>query len=80
MPTHDRVGLHDDQGCSPIPARLGEQHPKQAISRAEVRTPDGARQRGHLLTEREILERDRAVAAADQADRSQEHHQGRQHA
>jgi hypothetical protein len=29
---------------------------------------------GQLLTEREIFERDRAVSAADQADRLEKHH------
>jgi hypothetical protein len=29
---------------------------------------------GHLLTEREILQRDCLVPAADQSDRSEEHH------
>src|SRR5258708_3503879 len=28
MPTHDGVRIHDDQSCSPIPPRVGEQHPK----------------------------------------------------
>jgi hypothetical protein len=32
MPTHDGVRVHDDQGCAPIPPRIGEQHPKESIS------------------------------------------------
>jgi DNA-directed RNA polymerase subunit beta' len=36
--------------------------------------------RSGSLTEREILERDRSVSAADQTDRSEEYHQSRQHA
>jgi hypothetical protein len=42
MPTHDSVGLHDDQGRSPILPRRGEQDPKHTIARAEVRTLDRA--------------------------------------
>jgi hypothetical protein len=42
-------------------------------------TLDRMRQRGQLLTEREILERDRPVSAADQSDRSEEYAERRQH-
>jgi hypothetical protein len=51
MPTHDGVRVHDDQGCSPIPPRVGQQHPKQPISVAESRTPHGALEHGQLLTQ-----------------------------
>jgi hypothetical protein len=72
MPTHDRVGPHDDQSRSPIPPRLGEQHPKQSIARAEVRTPDRAPEDGHLLTQRHVLERDGSVSATEQPERSEQ--------
>jgi len=46
----------------------------------ELWTPARTRQRGQLLTEREILEGDRSVSTADQTDRSKEYHQRGQHA
>jgi hypothetical protein len=42
-------------------------------------TLDRARQRGQLLTECDILERDGPMSAAEQSDRSEEHDQHRQH-
>jgi hypothetical protein len=41
--------------------------------------PDRSGQHGQLLTERDILERDGPVPAADESDRSEEHEQCRQH-
>jgi hypothetical protein len=80
MPPHYRFGLHDDQGGAPVPPRLGEEDPKESVARVELwalgRAPPG----GQLLTEREILERDRPMSAADQTDRSEEYDQRRQHA
>ena len=66
MPTHDGVRVHDDKGGAPILPRVGEQHPKQSISVAELRTPHGALEHGQLLMECQILERDRSVSTADQ--------------
>jgi hypothetical protein len=73
MPPHHSVRLDDDQGGAPIPPSVGEQHPKQSISMAELWTPDGALEHGQLLTEREILERDCPASAADRPDRSEEY-------
>jgi hypothetical protein len=78
MPTHDGVRVHDDQDCSPVPPRVGEQHPKQPISVAEYGTPHGKRERGQLLTECQILERDRSVSTADQRERSKRDDERRQ--
>ena len=72
MPTHDRVGLHDDQGRSPIPPRLGEQDPKQSIARTKVRTPDRASENPQLLTQRHVLERDGPVTTTEQPERSKQ--------
>src|SRR5207302_5421642 len=69
MPPLDGVRVHDDQGCAPILPRIGEQHPKQSISVAELGTPHGALEYGQLLTECQILERDRSVSTADQRER-----------
>jgi hypothetical protein len=59
MPAHHGVRVHDDQGCAPIPPRIGEQHPKDSISLAELRTFYGALEDRQLLAECQILERDR---------------------
>lgn len=66
MPSDDRLGLHDDQRRTPVSPRVSEQHPKQSISRTEWRTLDRALERRQLLTEGQVLKRDRAVSAADQ--------------
>jgi len=79
MPTHDGVRVHDDQGGAPILPRVGEQHPKQSISVAELGTPRGALEHGQLLTEGQILERDRAVSTADQRERSKRDDERSQH-
>jgi len=79
MPTHNRVRVHDNQGGAPIPPRLGEQHPKQSISVAELGTPRGALEHSHLLTEREILERDGSVSTAEQRERSKRDDERGQH-
>ncbi len=80
MPAHDRVGLHDDQGRSPILPRLGEQDPEQSIARAEVRTPDRAPENGQLLTQRQVLERDGSVSRTEQPECSKENDKRGQHA
>ena len=79
MPSHHGVGLDDDQGGAPLRPCLGEEDPKDSVRRAKFWALDRARQRGQLLTEREILERDRPVSAADQSDRSEEYEERRKH-
>lgn len=80
VPPHHGVGLHDDQGGAPLPPPLGEEDPKESVPLAELGALDRASQRGQLLTEREVLERDCPVSAAEQSDRSKEDDQRRQHA
>ena len=70
MPTHDTVRVHDDQGCSPISPRVGEQHPKQSISVPKSGPLHGAVEHRQLLAERQVLERDRSVSSAGQRERS----------
>ena len=79
MPTHHGVRVHDDQGCTPVPPRVGEQHPKQSISVAELGTFHGALEHRQLLTEYEILERDRSVSTADQREGSEHDDERSQH-
>jgi hypothetical protein len=79
MPAHHGVRVHDDQGCAPIPPRIGEQHPKDSISLAELRTFYGALEDRQLLAECQILERDRPVSTADQRERSKRDDERSQH-
>ena len=79
MPTHDSIGLHKNQGRSPIPPRLGEQDPKQSIARAELRMPDRAPENGQLLTQRHVLEHDGSVATTEQPERSKQNDKRGQH-
>ena len=76
MPTDHRLGLHDDQGRTPVPPGVSEQQPKQSISRTEWRTLDRAFEHRQLLTEGQVLERDRAVSTADQRE-GREHEEKR---
>ena len=84
--SHWRCHRTTVSGCTTIKAVRHSRHAlarriqKSRSRRAELWTLDRARQHGQLLTEREILERDRPVSAADQPDRSEEHDQRRQHA
>ena len=80
MPAQHRLGLHDDQGGTPLPPRFGEHDPKESIAHAELWAFDGARQCGLLLTERQVLKRDRSVSAADQRERSEHDDERGQHA
>src|SRR5437867_396274 len=80
MPPHDRVGLHDDQGRSPILPRLGEQHPKQSISAVEEGTRGVTFEHRQLLTERQVLERDGSVSTTEQPERSKQTNKLSQHA
>jgi hypothetical protein len=80
VPSDHGIGLHDDQGGAPALPTLGEKDPKQSVRRAELRTFHRSRQHGQLLTEGEVFQHDCPVPAADQSDRSEEHHQRRQHA
>ena len=78
MPTDHRLGLHDDQGGTPAPPGVSEQHPKQSISRTEWRTLDRALEDRQLLTEGQVLKRDGAVSA-DQREGTEQDEKRRQH-
>ena len=79
MPTHDRVGVHDDQGCAPLPPGVGQQHPKQSIAVAEWGTLHRALEHRQLLTQCQILERDRPVSLQHQRERSKRDDERSQH-
>jgi hypothetical protein len=80
MPSHDGLGLHDDQGCAPVPPGVGEPYPKESIPRAKLRPLPDARQHGQLLTERRVFQRDRSMTARDQSDEAQKYEKPGQHA
>jgi hypothetical protein len=80
MPPQHRCWLHDHQGGAPLPPRVGEQDPKEPIRRAELRAFTDTRQRGQLLTKRQVLKGNRSVSAADQTDRSEQYDKRCQHA
>ena len=79
MPPQHRLGLHDHQGRTPVAPSLREEDPEESVSLAELRALDRSGQRGQLLPEREILERDSPVSPAKQSDQSQEYNQRCQH-
>jgi hypothetical protein len=58
---------------------VGEHHPRQSISVPELGTLHSAREHGQLSTERQILERDRPLSAADQRERSKRDDERSQH-
>src|SRR5712691_7543733 len=78
-PTDHRLGLHHDQGRTPAPPGLSEQYPKQSISWTEWRTLDRTLEHRQLLTEGQVLKRDRAVSAADQREGTQHDEKRGQH-
>ena len=80
MPTHDGVRVHDDQGRAPIAPRVGEQHPKQAISVTEWGPLDGPSEHSQLLAEGEVLKCHSSVSAADQCHGPEHDDEGGQHA
>ena len=79
MPPQHRLGLHDHQGGAPLAPPLGQEDPKESVPPTELWALDRSGQRGQLLPEREILERDSPVFPAQQTDRSEEYDQRRQH-
>jgi hypothetical protein len=79
VPPDDGVGLHDEHGAAPFAPRPGEKDPKESVPGAKPGTLARTCQGVHLLSECEILERDRPVSAADQADGSKEYERCGQH-
>jgi hypothetical protein len=72
MPPQHRLGLHDHQGGAPLAPPLGQEDPKESVPPTELWALTRSGQRGQLLTECEILERDGSVSATEQSDRSEE--------
>jgi hypothetical protein len=72
MPPQHRLGLHDHQRGAPLAPPLGQEDPKESVAVTERWALTRSGQRGQLLTERGILERDGSVSATEQSDRSEE--------
>ena len=66
MPPQHRLGLHDHQSSTPLAPSLGEEDPEESVSPAELWALDRSGQCRQLLPEREILEGDSPVSAAQQ--------------
>jgi hypothetical protein len=79
MPPQHRVGLNDQQRRAPLPPRAGEQDREGPIPWTERQACPRARQHGQLLTKGKVLQGNRSVSAAQQADRSEEYDKRRQH-
>ena len=80
MPSHHGVGLDEHERGAPVPPRLGQSDPKQAISPPELRTAARAFQAVELLAEREVLEDQFVMSAAGQPQRADENKDHLQHA
>jgi hypothetical protein len=79
MPSHDGVGLDDHEGRAPVPPRLAQHDPKEAIPSPENRTRSRACQGMELLAECEVLEHQFVMPAAGQGKRSRDPEDSRQH-
>ena len=72
MPSDDGLGLDEDQ-CRPPPTPGGrQQHPKHAVTGAEVRPLHASLQGSQLVAEGKILEDHVVVATEGRGDRTQE--------
>jgi hypothetical protein len=71
LPTEDGIRRHDDQRLPPPGPDLGQAGPEQAVSRAELRSADGFPVDGELLAERQVLDRELAVAADNEGKESE---------
>ena len=72
MPSDDGLGLDEDQRRPPPSPGGRQQHPKHAVTGAEVRPLHASLQGSQLVTEGQILEDHVVVATAGQGDRTQE--------
>jgi len=61
MQTDHHLGVYDDQGRTPVSPGVSKQRPKQSTSPTERWTLDRAFEHRQLLTEGQVLKRDRAV-------------------
>jgi len=79
MPSHHGVRLDEYERRTPVPPRLGQYDPKQAISPPELRTAARTFQSVELLAEREVLEDQFMMSAAGQHQRADEYKDHLQH-
>jgi hypothetical protein len=79
MPSDDRVRLHDNQRCAPVPPSSGEGHPKKSVACPETASRRSVVGR-QLLPQREVFQDQFPVAAERQRERPDHHDQQFQHA
>ena len=79
MPSHDGVGLDDDQGRPPPQPHACQEHPKHAVTRADVRSPHATLQGAQLVSQCQILEDDVVMPAPGQGDGAEEPYEQFEH-
>jgi hypothetical protein len=72
MPSHDGLGLNEDQRRPPAAPSPSQQHPEHPVTSAEVSALDRPLQGSQLVPQGKILENDFLMPAAGQGDRAQE--------
>jgi hypothetical protein len=72
MPSHDGIGLNEDQCRPPAAPSPSQQHPKHPVTSAEVRPLDRSLQGSQLVPQGDILENDFLMPVAGPGDRAQE--------
>src|SRR5262249_7135392 len=79
LPTEHGVGGHDDESPPPACPPAGHPDPEPSITPAELRPRRCPLVHGKLLTQRQVLEGEGAVAAAEERKESNEVKQGGDH-
>ena len=79
MPSDNGLGLNEDQCRPPLAPGGRQQHPKHAVTGAEVRPLHASLQGSQLVAEGKILEDYVVVATAGEGDRPQDQQCQRKH-
>jgi hypothetical protein len=69
MRSHDGLRLHEHHGRAPVPPGSGQDDPKQAVARLEMRTKGRAFHRRQLLPQRQVLQDQFPMSAERQGQR-----------
>jgi hypothetical protein len=72
LPSQDGVGRHDDQRLSPASPDSGEPDPEEAIRRTQSGPRYGSSVHGELLAQREVLQGELTVAAAEEGQQTEQ--------
>jgi hypothetical protein len=70
MPSHDGLGLNENQCRPPAAPSPSQQHPEHPVTSPEVRPRDRPLQGSQLVPQGKILENDFLMPAAGQGDRA----------